>query len=276
MTEPRGHEGAASEPEQHPDADALRAHIASLERELGMARERLRQLEEADYARTDFAFTISHELRTPLTLISGYAQKLLLRWQETDEERRRGMVEKINVSSHRLSRLVDDILLLTDVERGALSILTRNVAVTEVVEQALGELSDRYPNGLPPVEASGPSIHAMADGFRLEQVLISLLDNAVKHSPHGATITLTWEIEDRWVLIKVADQGGGIDDADVARVFARFGRLERAMGQSRGGVGLGLYIARRLTEAMNGRIWVDSIPGVGSTFCVAVPMTSKQ
>lgn len=253
------------------DAQGLRARVALLEAELGLMRDKLRHMEEIDRIHADFAFAISHELRTPLTLISGYAQKLLLRWQITDDERRRGMVEKINVSSHRLSRLIEDMLLVTDVERGELPIHLRSVAVPAVVEQALGDLRDRYQDRMPAVTVSGEPTWALADGFRLEQVLICLLDNAVKHAPSGSTVSITWRREDDVVTIGVTDEGKGIDPTDVPRLFARFGRLERVLGQSQGGVGLGLYIARRLVDAMDGRIEVESAPGEGSTFYVTLP-----
>ena len=262
-------------PQVELDARELRARVVTLEEELGGVREKLRHMEEIDRIHADFAFAMSHELRTPLTLISGYAQKLLLRWGLTDEERRRDMVEKINVSSHRLSRLIEDMLLVTDVERGELPLRIKSVAVSAAVDQALIDLRDRYQERLPAVVVSGEPLHAVADGFRLEQVLISLLDNAVKHAPAGSTIRVTWCREGQRIRISVADEGIGIDPADVPRLFTRFGRLERVLGQSRGGVGLGLYIARRLVEAMNGEIAIESTPGEGSTFHVTLPLPGE-
>ena len=255
------------------DATELRARVALLEAELGLMRDKLRHMEEIDRIHADFAFAISHELRTPLTLISGYAQKLLLRWRLTDDERRLGMVEKINVSSHRLSRLIEDMLLVTDVERGELPIHLRSVPVPAVVEQALGDLRARYQDRMPAIAVFGEPVQARADGFRLEQVLICLLDNAVKHAPPGSTVTVTWrrEHEHDMVVIGGADEGKGIDPADMSLLIGRFGRLERVLWQSQGGVGLGLYIARRLVDAMNGHIHVESMPGEGSTFYVTLP-----
>lgn len=249
---------------------ALHERLAQLEQELTAARERLRNLQEIDQIYTNFALAVSHELRTPLTLISGYAQQLLLRWDSTDDARRYAMVEKINVSSHRLSRLVDDMLLIADVEAGGLPVHVKSVALHEIVTAALNDLRDRHPQGLPEVEVHGPDAWVEADGFRLEQVLICLLDNAVKHSPPRSAVTLTWDHDGADVVIAVADQGAGFDPADMARLFTRFGRVQSAMGQSHGGIGLGLYIARRLTEAMKGRIWVESTRGRGSIFYVAI------
>lgn len=253
------------------EAEALRARVAELEQELREARARLRRLEEVERVQSDFTMAISHELRTPLTLISGYAQTLLLRWGRTDDERRHAMVEKINISSHRLTRLVEDILLLTDVEQGTLPMHIKNTGIAEVVAEALRELRDRYPRGLPAIDLSETDEHVLADAFRLEQVLINLLDNAVKHTPLEAAVGLRWRRAGEQVVIEVSDQGGGIDPADIPRLFTRFGRLEHVVGQSLGGVGLGLYIARQLVEAMQGRIWVDSAFGAGSTFYVALP-----
>src|SRR5207248_7961957 len=121
------------------------------------------------------------------------------------------------------------------------------------------------------VTVAGADAQVLADGFRLEQVLICLLDNAVKHAPPHSTVGVTWQRHGATVAIGVSDQGRGIDSADMARLFTRFGRVERTIGQSRGGVGLGLYIARQLTEAMGGAIWVKTARGAGSTFYVSVP-----
>lgn len=267
---------AAPESTQPAGEQALRERVSQLERDLAVARERLRNLQELDQIYTDFTHAVSHELRTPLTLISGYAQQLLLRWTATDEARRYTMVEKINVSSRRLARLIDDILLMADVEEGELPMHVKDVALREIVDQALNEVRDRYPRGLPAIAAHGGDVAVLADGFRLEQVLIYLLDNAVKHSPPGATVTVSWTCQGDRVVIAVADQGQGIDPSDLPRLFRRFGRVQRTIGQSHGGVGLGLYIARRLIEAMHGRIWTESTPGEGSTFYVSVPASPRR
>jgi signal transduction histidine kinase len=260
---------SAQAADEHAEAEADR--VGQLKRELAATRERLRRLQEIDQIHTDFALAVSHELRTPATLISGYAEQLLLRWRTADEQRRYAMVEKINVSSHRLTRLINDILIITEVETSNLAMHLRDVALSEVVAQAVNEVRDRYPGGLPAITESGAVVQVHVDGFRLEQVLICLLDNAVKHSPPQAPITVTCTPQGGEVVIATSDRGGGINPADVERLFTRFGRVQRPLGQSLGGVGLGLYIARQLTEAMNGRIWVESTPGEGSTFFVAVP-----
>ncbi len=254
----------------------LRERIAFLEAELKETRERLRRLENAERIQSDFALAVSHELRTPLTLIRGYVQTLLFRWGTSEELKRRTMVEKINVSSHRLARLIDDIMLTTDVERGELPVVIKHIEVSDIVQSALVELQDRYAELLPPIVVAGPPSGAIADGFRLEQVLISLLDNAVKHTPVNGTVMLVWGADGDDVVIKVSDEGPGIDREDMPRLFTRFGRLENPMMQGNGGVGLGLYIARSLIEAMNGRIWVQSAPGVGSTFSVALPASDDE
>jgi signal transduction histidine kinase len=250
----------------------LRRRIAHLEKELAAAQDRLRTLQQHDSFYTN-ALTVSHELRTPITLISGYAQQLLLRWHSTDEVRRHAMVEKINVSSRRLARLIDDILLISEVEAGELPLLVKkDVSLRGVVDEALTEVRDRYRTGLPEVTVSGDDVCVLADGFRLEQVLICLLDNAVKHSPLNAPVTVRWYREGDEMVVAISDRGGGIGSAEMERLFTPFGRLHRTPSHGRSGVGLGLYIARRLTEAMNGHIWVESERGRGSTFHIAVPV----
>jgi signal transduction histidine kinase len=109
----------------------------------------------------------------------------------------------------------------------------------------------------------------------MEQALICLIDNAVKHSPPGGVIELSWHDDGSETVIMVRDQGPGIASGDMERLFRRFGRLQQTIGQSHGGVGLGLYIARRLVEAMDGRIWAESERGTGSAFCIAVPRSHE-
>jgi len=273
---PREGERRLASPSDTAGRDPLRDRIAFLEAELKETRERLRRLENVERMQSDFALAVSHELRTPLTLIRGYVQTLLFRWGTAEEPKRRTMVEKINVSSHRLARLIDDIMLTTDVERGELPVVIKHIEVSDVVQSALVELQDRYADLLPPIVVAGPPIGAVADGFRLEQVLISLLDNAVKHTPTNGTVMLVWGADGDDVVIKVSDEGPGIDREDIPRLFTRFGRLENPMAQGSGGVGLGLYIARSLIEAMNGRIWVQSAQGVGSTFSIALPASDDE
>ena len=258
------------------DEHALRERISDLERELVTMRHRLNRVEELDRVYSDVAMAVSHELRTPLTLISGYAQQLLLRWNLTDENRRFAMVEKINISSRRLSRLIDDMLLMTDAEVGDLSMQVRSVDLREIVDNAMVEVRDRFRDALPTIEIDGHDVRILADGFRMEQALICLIDNAVKHSPPGGVITLSWHDVGSETVMMVRDQGPGIASGDMERLFRRFGRLQQTIGQSHGGVGLGLYIARRLVEAMDGRIWAESERGAGSAFCIAVPRSQEQ
>lgn len=262
--------------EASPVEAVLRERVAHLERELAATRERLRHVQEIDQIYTNFALAVSHELRTPLTLISGYAQQLLLRWNVSDETKRHAMVEKINVSSRRLARLIDDMLLIADVEAGDLPIQLKNVALRDAVDHALDDMSDRMPSGLPATGISGPSVEVLADGFRLEQVLICLLDHAVKRAPPHTEVTVTWACAGGEAVIAVADRGLEIGPGDLSRLFTRFGRLHNAMRPQQGMVGLGLYIARRLTEAMNGRIWALSDDGGGGTLCVALPLATQE
>ena len=221
--------------------------------------------------RDTFVSVASHELRTPLTSIVGYAD-LLLHRNPPDTTKKR-WVKKILDNGQRLSAMVDDLLNVSRIQSGKVSITLEKVRLSEVLEEALSlakEYADKHEFVID-IEPDLPIV--LIDRDKLSQVVGNLLSNAVKYSPKGGRITLSVhnEPEKHQIIISVADEGIGISPADKESLFTTFHRIRRPETQGIRGSGLGLYIAKEWTEAMGGKIWLESELNKGSTFFVAIP-----
>src|SRR5579884_2398975 len=224
--------------------------------------------------KSDFVSTVSHELRTPLTSIYGFAETLLRQDVLFGEEERRTFLGYIASESQRLTAIVDALLNVARLDTGDLQV---NLAPTDVAD-VVGELVESAQTGSTnghhrfQVELPEEPVAATADRDKLRQVFSILLDNALRYSPDGGTVTVGVERKHDRVEVSVADEGIGIPQADQEQIFRKFYRgtdAESRVGQ--GGTGLGLFIARGLVTAMGGRIWVESREGEGSTFAFELP-----
>ena len=229
---------------------------------------------EADNAKADFIATVSHELRTPLTPLKGLIGTLLSGVGEDSVQARREYYEIMKRQASRLERLILDLLQVSSIDAGGLSLeiglVDLKALVTERTEEIRSEHSDRRVDLRTP--DSPMFIHA--DAFRAGQVVGNLLSNAVKHSPGGSPLEISVAAAGNEAVVSVRDQGEGIYPSDHDRVFERFYRSDDTKARQTGGAGLGLYIAKRLVEAMGGRIWLTSAPGEGSTFSFSLPLAS--
>lgn len=213
--------------------------------------------------------TVAHELQTPLAAVRGAVGALRRRGPDLDEETRDRLLGVIDDAAAQLGRLVDDLLAAGRLERRRLPVEVTEcdaaAAADAVVTAARAHLPEGVslrlttPGDLPPVAA---------DPARLRQVLANLVDNALKHSPRGGEVEVRLREAHGRLRIAVADEGPGIPPAKQERIFERFYRgSERAPG-----MGLGLYLARELAQAMEGTITVESEPGRGATFTVELPL----
>ncbi|HZJ71170.1 MAG TPA: ATP-binding protein, partial [Planctomycetota bacterium] len=230
----------------------------------------LRHLERV---RTEFVANVSHELRTPLTAIHGYLETLLSGALEEPEHARKflGIVFR---HTERLGRLLDDLTDLSNVELGRVSLRVAPLGLSEVVDSVLAiirpkaaagrvELEARLTPGLAPV---------VADRDRLAQILINVVDNAVKYTPPGGRVVVTAEpAHDGLIEVAVADTGVGIPAADLPRITERFYRVDKARSRELGGTGLGLAIVKHLVIAHGGDLRIDSPPGEGTTVAFTLP-----
>ena len=223
----------------------------------------------AEQAKQDFVATVSHELRTPLTPLKGFLLTLMRPEFDPTPEDRSLFYGRMLDQAHRLERLIEDLLSIAQLERGTFSIASGPFIVDELVERVVQTASR-------PVELmpAGPTAIAIGDGGRVEQVLHNLIRNAEKYTPSDTRISVAATRIDDEVVFTVADDGPGIAKEDQEVIFERFQRLGEQLTRSSGGTGLGLYIARRLVEAMGGRIWVDSELGQGARFCFTLPAAS--
>jgi two-component system sensor histidine kinase VicK len=225
--------------------------------------------------KSDFVSTVSHELRTPLTSIYGFAETLLRQDVLFGEDERRTFLGYIASESQRLTAIVDALLNVARLDTGDLYVNLSPTDVREVVDEVVEtvQLAGVSTNGHSLViELPDEPLAATADREKLRQVCSILLDNALRYSPDGGTVTVGVELKNDTVEVSVADEGIGIPQSDQEQIFRKFYRgadAETRVGQ--GGTGLGLFIARGLVTAMGGRIWVESREGEGSVFAFELP-----
>jgi two-component system phosphate regulon sensor histidine kinase PhoR len=225
-----------------------------------------------DEAKTEFVATVSHELRTPMAGIYGAAQTLLREDVEISAENRRMLLEIIANQAVRLTQITEEVLIASRLDRGELPVERERVDVVELAAETVEQMRAHLPETTTvELELESELPQASADRDRLQQVLVNLLDNAIKYSPQGGQVTLALKAETDAVRISVIDPGLGIPPAEQQRVFEKFYRLDTQLTRAGGGTGLGLYITRELVRRMGGTIAVSSEPGVGSTFTVELP-----
>ncbi len=223
--------------------------------------------------RSDFVSTVSHELRTPLAAIYGAAMTLRREDVALGHEQEASMLEVIAGESERLARIVNDILLASQLDSGAATVSIGRTDATEVARGVLAAAELHLPADVELVLSApepGPQVAADADGLR--QVLVNLVENGVKYSPNGGRVELDLEQLDGRVRFAVRDRGLGIPASEQERIFEKFFRLDPNLSRGIGGTGLGLYISRELLRRMGGRIRVESEPGRGSTFSFELPL----
>ncbi|HKU55460.1 MAG TPA: GAF domain-containing protein [Gaiellaceae bacterium] len=226
-----------------------------------------------EQVKSDFVSTVSHELRTPLTSIYGFAETLLRQDVMFGEEERLTFLSYIASESQRLTSIVDTLLNVARLDTGDLQVNLAETDVRDVVGQVLDTLSATEVNGHRfVVDLPEEPLPARADPEKLRQVCAILVDNAVRYSPEGGTVTVGASRRQDTVEVSVADEGIGIPQADQEQIFRKFYRGSDAeLRAGAGGTGLGLFIARGLVSAMGGRLWVSSQEGEGSRFAFELP-----
>ena len=216
-------------------------------------------------AQDDFLAMASHDLRSPVTVINGQVQ-LMKRRKAYDEER----VDVILEQTRRVERLIGDLQQVVQLESGGIELQRVSVDLGELAQDAAERSGTQSPRHTVRADVPGEPVVGTWDRDRIAQVLDNLLGNAVKYSPDESEITVGVTIIDREARLSVTDQGEGIPHEKLSQLFERFYRADH--GGTTSGLGLGLYIARMLTEAHGGRIWAETEPGKGSSFIVALPM----
>ncbi len=253
---------------------ALAIHNAQLFREI---EEKRCQLEIAGKHKSEFLANMSHELRTPLNAILGYTQLILDKIYGDVPERIREVLERLEKNGVHLLGLINNVLDLSKIEAGRLSLSLSDYSMEEVVQTvftAVESLADEknlalkvtVPQGL----ASG-----RGDGQRIAQVLLNLVGNAIKFTEEGE-VRVEVTTSNGTFLVSVSDTGPGLSEADQQKIFEEFNQADNSTTHKKGGTGLGLSIAKRITEMHGGKIWVESSLGKGSTFRFTVPVRVER
>jgi two-component system OmpR family sensor kinase len=240
--------------------------------QLADAFERMRtQLARLDHARREFIANASHELRTPIFSLGGFLE--LIANDEVDETTRREFVATMQEQLARLQKLASDLLDLSSLDAGQLSLEVKRVDVARVVAALADEFAGVALSSEHPIEATQPElpVEAMADETRTLRIGRALLENAIRHTPRGTQIRLFAARQDGRAVLGVEDRGPGIPSEQANQVFERFQRVDGAQAS---GSGLGLAIARELADAMGGRVALDSGPG-RTVFRLELPAYSE-
>jgi PAS domain S-box-containing protein len=222
--------------------------------------------------RQDLVATVSHELRTPLAAIYGASLTLRRGDLTLEDELRDKLLQVVTEEAGRLSEIVNDLLLASQLDSGKLRVHIEQCDPLEIAQSELDAARTHLPPNVELVLEAPPDVPPVAaDAGQLRQVLSNLIDNAIKYSPDGGTVTIALQPRDHNVRFAVADSGLGIPQAEQRRIFEKFYRLDPDMTRGIGGTGLGLYICRELVRRVGGKIWVESDNGRGSTFFVEIP-----
>jgi PAS domain S-box-containing protein len=229
---------------------------------------------EVERLKDELVSTVSHELRTPLTSLRGFSELMLKK--EFSLEQRQKFLSIIHNESTRLTNLINDFLDLQRMESGQQSYEFTTVSLDTLMHEIATIFVPQ--NGLHHLQVlfSGEAPQVRADADRLRQVLSNLLSNAVKYSPKGGQITLGARQEGAEVIAWVTDQGVGIPEQALPRLFTKFFRVDNRDTRTIGGTGLGLALAKQIVEAHGGRIWVESTEGQGSTFFFTLPLAQAM
>jgi Na+/proline symporter/signal transduction histidine kinase len=259
------------------ETSQLRAHSleleeksASLERATLQLRAANEQLTSLDRLKDDFMSSVTHELRTPLTSIRALAE-LMRDDPKIDLAQRRQFIEIIVSETERLSRLVNQVLDMAKIESGHAQWHTEELDLCALVKQAVGTTSELFRECQVQLDLPEQALRLRSDPDRLTQVMLNLLSNAAKFVPvPGGRVGVSLSLDDVGVTVRVSDNGPGVPKAQQALIFERFRQGGDAANRPQG-TGLGLPISRQIVEHFGGRLWLESVPGQGATFCFSLP-----
>ncbi len=223
----------------------------------------------------DFVANVSHELRTPLASIKGYAETLLDGAMD-DKATLKKFLTIIDRHTNRMTAIIDDLLTLSMIESQQMQLKLEIIDIKGLINSILqGFEKNARDKGLKLIFDIVDNLPpAAADRVRLEQVIVNLVDNAIKYTNQGE-VKISARKEDKTIRIDVEDTGIGIPEKDIPRIFERFYRVDKGRSREIGGTGLGLAIVKHIIQAHKGQIWVKSISGRGTTFSLSLPLSSS-
>jgi len=236
----------------------------------------LTRIKKLERTREEFVGNVSHELRTPLSLIKGYTETLLDGAKNEPETATR-FLQTIERNAGRLQLLIEDLLTISQLESGRVSLNLQPLALGAVVEKVLADYQERAARKGITLRHEPGAFAVRADEVRLQQVLGNLVDNAIKYGRSGGNVWWTARATGTDKLeISVRDDGPGIPADALNRVFERFYRADKARSREAGGTGLGLAIVKHIVQSHGGEVWATSEVGVGTTFFFTLPLQSPE
>ncbi len=232
---------------------------------------------EIEEIKSDFISIVSHELRTPLTAIKGFLSMVLKEDFGALNEKQEKYLGRVYQSNQRMIHLVEDLLDVSYIESGKINLTIKPVAMDDIISEVLAEVAPKATSRDIQVQVARRTKLPMvlADGTRLHQVLLNLVDNGIKYSPNGSLVKVDFTLRGDELITSVTDQGVGITKSQLDRLFTKFGRIYNPMSVQAGGTGLGLYITKNLVESHGGRIWVTTREGKGSKFSFSLPIAKQ-
>ncbi len=246
--------------------------LGMLVRAIGIAEERWTHEENL----RGFIDVASHELRHPITIMKGYAETMGAMGERMNDALWEEGLRAIDRGADRLETLVAELLETSRIERERFIMVKRDCHLDDLVAQALVEMNRRKLDNPFSLQVIGESVPVWADPDRLVQLLINLLDNAVKYSPPASGIEIEIETGEVLAVVSMADRGLGVPEEDRERIFDRFYQVEDVMHHSTPGIGLGLYIGRKIVDAHAGKIWCEPREGGGSVFRFSIPVAFRD
>lgn len=234
------------------------------------------KLERTDQMRNDFVSSASHELKTPLSTIKILIETILYQ-SVFDENMAREFLTDVNNEIDRLSQIISDLLRLVSIDQQQEGVLNKSIVhvdtlIFDVAKRLLPQANKRNIDLI----TDSPPIAMIADSLKLQQALFNLIDNAIKYTEPGGSVTVQVSLEEDLVLIAVKDTGYGIPKEDLPRLFERFYRVDKARSRGTGGTGLGLSIVERIAQLHGGWVLVESVEGEGSTFTLVLPSANEE
>jgi signal transduction histidine kinase len=236
-----------------------------------------RELAEASRHKSEFLANMSHELRTPLNAVLGYAELIQDGIYGEVSAKLQGVLERIQQNGRHLLGLINDVLDLSKIEAGQLTLAPADYSMRELVLDVASATEALAAEKKLALEVDAPPDlpRGRGDERRLTQVLMNLVSNAIKFTDAGS-VSIRARLEDGSLQVSVTDTGVGVAPEDQARIFEEFQQVDASSTRKKGGTGLGLAIAKRIVELHGGRIWVESTPGQGSTFAFTLPLRAGE
>ena len=244
-----------------------------------LSQREIQKLKDIETYRREFLGEVSHELKTPIFAVQGFIDTLLEGAMEDDRVRDK-FLKKAGKNADRLASLVQDLLIITQAESGQIKMDKEPFSLFELINEVVDSIDYKFTKKKRDIncviEANGhEEVQVSADRERIQQVLTNLVDNAIKYGDSQGTVHITLSIEEDQLRISIKDNGPGIEEEHLDKIFRRFYRIDKSRSREKGGTGLGLAICKHFLEAHESQIHVQSTVGEGTTFTFELPIVPE-